>query len=308
MTSWTSQRWMWGGLSLVLHFAAISGLWLGASFACREAGLVDEIVGVVGPRFGRGFMTWLVIAGSASAGWTPYAVLDSKGWLQRYRIHGTAIANESAKDLCKQLVIRNFVLLLFVTTASAPILDMLFPFKGAPVHVLQLPGGGEYIQDNRLGGLLGFKTMCRCFPVFFVMHDLWFYAYHRFLHTNKQMYKRFHKIHHTFTVPFAMTSHALHPVEMLLQSVGALMGPLYFGASIETLWLWLVIVQLQGIDDHTGYEFPWALSRVMAIHGGTPVHDNHHAVNKGNYAACFSVIDRAFGTYIPPSAPVNKGR
>ena len=42
-------------------------------------------------------------------------------------------------------------------------------------------------------------------------------------------YIRFHKPHHVFTAPFAATSHATHPVEMLLQGVGGMLGTILIG-------------------------------------------------------------------------------
>lgn len=66
------------------------------------------------------------------------------------------------------------------------------------------------------------------------------------------LYKRFHKPHHMFTAPFAATSHAVHPVEMMLQSVGAMAGPLLCRPHLYLFWAWLVVRQWQGIDDHTG--------------------------------------------------------
>ena len=44
-----------------------------------------------------------------------------------------------------------------------------------------------------------------------------FAAYHRYLHEHPKLYVLYHKPHHVFTAPCAWTSHAVHPVEMLLQ-------------------------------------------------------------------------------------------
>lgn len=71
-------------------------------------------------------------------------------------------------------------------------------------------------------------------------------------HSIPSLYKRFHKPHHMFTAPFAATSHAVHPVEMMLQSVGAMAGPLLCRPHLYLFWTWLVVRQWQGIDDHTG--------------------------------------------------------
>ena len=71
--------------------------------------------------------------------------------------------------------------------------------------------------------------------LFFVIDDVWFYFYHRTLHTVPSLYIRFHKPHHVFTAPFAATSHAPPPVAMLLQGVGGMLGILltsFFAATV----------------------------------------------------------------------------
>ena len=102
--------------------------------------------------------------------------------------------------------------------------------------------------------------------------------YHRWLHADRDRYIRFHKPHHIFTAPFCWTSHAVHPVEMLLQSVGAMVGPVFLGMNLRTLWVWLAVRQWQGVLDHTGYELPIDPIGWIPGVGGTKFHDNHHKV------------------------------
>ena len=97
------------------------------------------------------------------------------------------------------------------------------------------------------------------------------------------LYRRFHKPHHRLTAPFAWGSHAVHPVEMLLQSGGAMAGPatwscLYGGIPVHAWWVWLCVIQMQGVMDHSGFELPppfdvWAM---LPGFGGTKFHDEHH--------------------------------
>eukprot|EP00658_Telonema_sp_P-2_P017287 TRINITY_DN16698_c0_g2_i1.p1 TRINITY_DN16698_c0_g2~~TRINITY_DN16698_c0_g2_i1.p1 ORF type:complete len:154 (-),score=23.92 TRINITY_DN16698_c0_g2_i1:175-636(-) len=121
-------------------------------------------------------------------------------------------------------------------------------------------------------------------------------VYKRQLHAHPELYRRFHKPHHIFTAPFAWTSHAVHPVEMSLQSVGAMMGPIVFGFGREQLWLWLVLRQWQGVMDHIGLELPMDPLCWLPGLGGTKFHDQHHQYFNANYASCFSFIDDLFGT------------
>ena len=168
----------------------------------------------------------------------------------------------------------NWVGLAVVTVAASPGIEWLFPPRAIP----------------------GLMTIVVYFAVSFLLDDLWFYAYHRTLHSSPGLYKRFHKPHHVFTAPFAWTSHAVHPVEMMLQSIGALCGPLLFGFGRELLWLWLVVRQWQGVLDHTGYELPVDPIGWIPGVGGTKFHDEHHQYFNANYASCFSFIDDIFGT------------
>ena len=105
---------------------------------------------------------------------------------------------------------------------------------------------------------------------------------------------------------------------MSLQAVGAVAGPLLLGLPRRSFWVWLVLRQWQGIEDHCGYELPFApsallqrcraalpasLSARMAsasmLWGGSGFHDAHHAKFNGNYASVFPAIDWAFGTLLP---------
>ena len=75
--------------------------------------------------------------------------------------------------------------------------DALCPANGtAPVHVC---GAASFAVK---------AALC------LFIDDVWFYAYHRALHTNKWLFDTVHRPHHEFTAPFAWASHALHPVEV----------------------------------------------------------------------------------------------
>lgn len=50
-----------------------------------------------------------------------------------------------------------------------------------------------------------------------LVDDCCFYCYHRCFHAKRWLYVRFHKQHHAFSAPCVWSSHAVHPVEMMLQ-------------------------------------------------------------------------------------------
>ena len=182
-----------------------------------------------------------------------------------------------------RLVLFNWVLLLPVVVCAAPLLRRLFPTDAELPRLYLAP----------LTGLL-----------WFLLHDISFYCYHRTLHEVPWLYRRFHKPHHVLTAPFAWGSHAVHPVELALQSIGAMTGPLLwsvlYGLPLHAWWVWLSIVQLQGVLDHTGFALPhpFDLFALLPGFGGTKFHDEHHQYFHGNYAAAISWIDDFMGTRI----------
>ena len=231
-----------------------------------------------------GFATYVVIVGAALAGWLPFEIMDRLGLCQGYRIGASNVvetAPEKARlrALAERMVARNLALLLPLSLCGGPVLAALLPFDSS----------GAWLSSSLLWQL----------PLFFLVDDICFYAYHRSLHTHPVWYRKYHKPHHEFKQVFGIVSHATHPVEMLLQSVGAMLGPLLLGVPRQTFWLWLVLRQWQGIEDHCGYEFPFSLSCLWpTAFGGAPFHDLHHSKNCGNFASVFPFIDRAFGTEI----------
>lgn len=125
---------------------------------------------------------------------------------------------------------------------------------------------------------------------FFISEDICFYFYHRMFHVYPQLYY-YHKIHHTFKAPFALSSYAVHPIELTCQGLGSVLLPIILRAHIVIWWVYLILRTLQGILDHLGYEFFPFLST-------TTYHDLHHSINTGNYASTFHFIDVLFGTDI----------
>ena len=262
-----------------------------------------------------GLGTYAVLLGSWLIACAPFALLDATGWAERYRIQKTAdgkrvqaFTSPQVRAVARRLVLVNWAWLLPAVVLAAPLLRRLFPEDAPAPALARLPV---------------------VFLVWYVLHDMSFYccaplapppvpprgpaappstgprapvADHRTLHEVPWLYRRFHKPHHLCTSPFAWSSHAVHPVEMMLQSVGAMTGPLIwsalYGLPIRTWWCWLALVQLQGVMDHTGYELPGFLDPFARLpgFGGTKFHDDHHKYFMGNYAAAFSIIDDVMGT------------
>jgi sterol desaturase/sphingolipid hydroxylase (fatty acid hydroxylase superfamily) len=183
-------------------------------------------------------------------------------------------------EQCFRMVAINLTWLFFATHLAGPVLE-----QALANYEDQFPSYGE-----------AFIKLC----LFFVVDDCWFYFYHRFVHSVPRLYVAVHKQHHIFTAPFPAVAFAVHPFEMMLQAFGTCLAPLgiFYGTTHPILfWTFLVIRQLQGIEDHLGYELAWSPTHYLpAVFGGTKFHDLHHQTFKCNYASMFSFIDRLFGT------------
>lgn len=204
-----------------------------------------------------------------------YYEIFSKEKLQR---------NPTAKEvrLCARMVALNFAWLLPATYLSTGILQFFVETESSLL-----------VSTKDVDPATVTREITRL-VFFFLVDDVWFYAYHRLLHSVPKLYQMFHKPHHVFTAPFSATAFATHPVEMALQAVGATAGPaLWFLLASDGRRLtrasyfgWLVVRQWQGINDHAGWDLP----------GGTKAHDRHHQKFNVNYASVFHFIDRILGT------------
>lgn len=122
---------------------------------------------------------------------------------------------------------------------------------------------------------------------------------HRLLHT-RLLYKPIHKFHHRYHVPIGFAVEYTHPVELFLaNTVPLFLGPLLFRAHVKTLWLWLAVRLVEGVDGHSGYDFWFMPYRYFPFRPGAAVHNFHHSHNTGNYGSFFLFWDVICGTDRP---------
>lgn len=132
--------------------------------------------------------------------------------------------------------------------------------------------------------------------LYLAIEDLWVYAGHRALHS-PWLYKNVHALHHEFRAPFGMVSSYASPVEFIFLGIGTFLGPVLVGGDhIATIWFYAFLRQWEAIDVHSGYDFPWGLSRLVPVYCGPAFHDFHHATCGGNYGTTFVWWDWLFGT------------
>ena len=132
----------------------------------------------------------------------------------------------------------------------------------------------------------------------FVIDDIFFYFYHRWLHENKFMLKNIHSIHHKATKPFPLEYLYAHPFEWLMGMIGAFLGfaliLIFMPVNLYAFWIFGALRNLHEIHIHSDLELP--VSSKIPLLSKTKHHDDHHAKLNGNYASTFVWMDRFFKT------------
>jgi len=138
-----------------------------------------------------------------------------------------------------------------------------------------------------------------------IVYDVTEYTTHRAMHS-KYLYK-YHKDHHMFNRPFALTTFAQHPLDLMLQTCAALVPILLACSNPISAFLFIVILAVHGIVGHCGYE-DYRAFLTGGVIAGSSFHDMHHLAFSCNYGAFWSFMDRAFGTYREdhPKSPLFK--
>ncbi|KAL4772568.1 fatty acid hydroxylase superfamily-domain-containing protein [Aspergillus nidulans var. acristatus] len=140
--------------------------------------------------------------------------------------------------------------------------------------------------------------------LFFIVEDTYHYWLHRAMHWGP-LYRSIHRIHHQYAAPFGLTAEYASPAETFLLGLGTICPPLILGSitgdvHLITVLGWMALRQLQAIDAHSGYDFPWSLRRIIPFWGGADWHDDHHRYFWGNYSSSFTHWDILMGTVAGP--------
>jgi len=218
------------------------------------------------------FGGWLVMC-------TAFQLLESSGALEGLKVQpidktSGRIRHEGFRDS-----IKNWAMVALLLPFSGSFLAAAFP-ADAP----------------RLGLTDGFAFWL----VSLIIYDAWFYVFHRVLHEVPFLYIKFHKPHHIYRATFVWMSTAQHPVEVMLNSIGVMAGPIIYlmagrPISIFDWWIWATFVQFFGVVDHCGYELPFLPALPLSMH--PEFHDMHHEYFNFNFGGYFTIWDRCFGTF-----------
>ena len=136
--------------------------------------------------------------------------------------------------------------------------------------------------------------------IIYLIDDIYFYFFHRLLHTNKFLYNNIHKIHHTARSPYPINYIYAHPFEIAIGAGGTLLGiMIQYQIYSVSLILFGIIKIIHEIYIHSGIIcFQMKNKFLLSYIGCVKDHDIHHYYLIGNYGSNFNFMDRIFGTYI----------
>ncbi|WOL01082.1 sphinganine C4-monooxygenase 1-like [Canna indica] len=148
------------------------------------------------------------------------------------------------------------------------------------------------------------------FFVAMLVLDTWQYFMHRYMHSNKFLYKHVHSKHHSLVVPYAFGALYNHPLEgLLLDTAGGALAFVVSGMTPHAAIVFFSFATVKTVDDHCGLWLPGNLLHVFFANNSA-YHDVHHQLygSKYNFSQPFFVVwDKILGTYLPYSLEKRNG-
>lgn len=129
-----------------------------------------------------------------------------------------------------------------------------------------------------------------------VWYDFFFYVFHYIFHRLRFFYTIVHSVHHKCNPVVAVHSQTMHPVELLLLSLPAVVPGValqYHPLSYLTFQLCLVIYG-SFVHGHFDYNIEKYTFGIMT---GSITHGRHHTACDTNYGGFTTIMDRVMGTY-----------
>jgi sphinganine C4-monooxygenase len=265
----------------------------------------------------------LAIAAPVIAYWSVslfFHYLDRSGWrwLDKYRIHESEEISSRNRATCSE-VVRAVILQHIIQTAlgyywlSEPshisASKCMMEMEAVGKTLVRLvrwtigPEAGEYfleLQGAEMTHWLywwGIPAAQLLFSLFVV--DTWQYFLHRWMHSNKFLYKQFHAVHHRLYVPYAFGALYNHPLEgFVLDSLGAVLAETLAKLTVRQSIFLFTFSTMKTVDDHCGYSFPFDLFQ-MFTGNNADYHDIHHQTIgiKSNFSQPFFIHwDTILGT------------
>jgi methylsterol monooxygenase len=133
-------------------------------------------------------------------------------------------------------------------------------------------------------------TLTRDVCIWLALEEVMFFYVHRWLHENKWMYAKVHKLHHTWTAPVSFVAIYCHPFEHIVSNIVPLLaGPILCGSHAAAVMTYTSVGLIHTLAVHSGYWFC----------DDNGMHDEHHAKFNVNYGIT-GVLDSLYGTLSLP--------
>lgn len=132
----------------------------------------------------------------------------------------------------------------------------------------------------------------------YFFNDLWFYLWHRALHTHI-LFRYVHSIHHRSKAVNPFSSYSMHLIEGFLFTAWVIPILIWIPIDLRTLFVMQIFGTINNIMSHLGYEFlPAKLIKIPILKNlnTATYHSMHHLYYNGNYGLLTRVWDRMFGT------------
>ncbi|XP_051923010.1 cholesterol 25-hydroxylase-like protein [Hippocampus zosterae] len=133
--------------------------------------------------------------------------------------------------------------------------------------------------------------------VCFLLFDALFFSWHLCLHRIPWLYRNVHQEHHQHHAPFALQAQDASTSELLSLLLLAQISACLVNCHPLSQVVFHIFNTWLAVEDHCGYNLPWALHRLLPFYGGAPHHHIHHQRHNVNFAPYFTHWDHLFGTY-----------
>ncbi|KAM9822119.1 cholesterol 25-hydroxylase-like [Syngnathus typhle] len=131
----------------------------------------------------------------------------------------------------------------------------------------------------------------------FLLFDTFFFFWHLCMHRFLWLYRNIHQQHHQHKIPFALQAQDASPLELLSLLLLAQISTCLVNCHPLSQILFHILNTWLAVEDHCGYNLPWALDRLLPFFGGASHHHTHHRRHNVNFAPYFTHWDHLFGTY-----------
>ncbi|XP_028660420.2 cholesterol 25-hydroxylase-like protein 2 [Erpetoichthys calabaricus] len=132
-----------------------------------------------------------------------------------------------------------------------------------------------------------------------ILFDSQYYIWHLVHHKSRWLYVTFHATHHEYHTTFCWVTQYMSAFELMSVGFWTTLDPVLLQCHPLTGYAFMVFNVWISVEDHSGYDFPWALHNIIPFElwGGSVKHDMHHQKPTANFQPFFSHWDWLGGTY-----------